>query len=229
MRWRAITIVACGGLGLLAASAGAENQSVSANPDATFSPRTVQIQPGESVTWNNAGGIHNVKFEDGSFTEPPQPSAPPWSATRSFPSPGTYAYYCVQHGAPGGRGMSGTVVVGDPGPGPGPVPAPGDTEPPDLTALTAKPQRFCASRSRKCRVIRTTVSFRLSEPGRVAVVLSRRGTVARRSSLAGERGANSLKLAGRGLRPGTYRLTLRATDDAGNRSRPASVSVTVRR
>ena len=223
MRWRTISIVACGTLGLAAASAGAEDQSVSANADNTFSPETVQIQPGESVTWNNAGGTHNVKFEDGSFTEPAQPSASPWSATRSFPSPGSFAYYCVQHGAPGGRGMSGTVVVGDPGA------VPGDTEPPELTALTARPQRFCASRSRKCRVARTTVSFRLSEHARVTVVLSRRGTVARRSSLAGERGANTLKLAGRGLRPGTYRLTLRATDDAGNRSRPASVSVTVRR
>jgi hypothetical protein len=41
--------------------------------------------------------------------------------SRTFQQPGSFPYYCTFHGAPGGEGMSGTVVVtgatGEPGDG----------------------------------------------------------------------------------------------------------------
>jgi plastocyanin len=79
----------------------------------TFSPATVTIGPGESVTWEWEEGVgrHNV-VPDG---EEPEPSGVltdgPFTYTYTFDTPGTYGYYCIAHGAPGGVGMSGTVVV----------------------------------------------------------------------------------------------------------------------
>jgi plastocyanin len=79
----------------------------------TFSPATVTIAPGVSVTWEWAEGVgqHNVA-PDG---EEPATSGVltdgPFTYTYTFNTPGTYAYYCIAHGAPGGVGMSGTVVV----------------------------------------------------------------------------------------------------------------------
>lgn len=87
--------------------------TVQVRPDNTFEPSTVTIQPGESVTWEweEGSGRHNV-VPDG---EEPAPSGilseGPLTYTYTFDTPGTYRYYCVAHGAPGGIGMSGTVVV----------------------------------------------------------------------------------------------------------------------
>jgi hypothetical protein len=76
-----------------------------------FTPSTVTVFQGETVTWNNAGGTHNVKFDDGSFTQPASPSSAAWTVSRTFPTPGSYRYYCQVHGGPGGVGMSGIVNV----------------------------------------------------------------------------------------------------------------------
>jgi plastocyanin len=80
----------------------------------TFSPASVTIAPGESVTWEWAEGVgrHNVVPDNGS--EPASSGVlrdGPFSFTHTFNTPGTYRYYCASHGAPGGIGMSGTVVV----------------------------------------------------------------------------------------------------------------------
>jgi plastocyanin len=84
-----------------------------------FTPAVVTIQPGDSVHFTNVGGFHNVRAEDGSFRcsdncnagSGGSPSGNPWSVTRTFAQPGTYRYYCEEHGAPGGLGMSGQVIV----------------------------------------------------------------------------------------------------------------------
>ena len=88
-------------------------------------PMTVNVGPGDSVTWTNAGGVHDVTFDDGSFTQPPAPSGDGWTVTRTFATPGAYQYYCSVHGFTGGVGMSGSVVVSassttDPGAGTSP-------------------------------------------------------------------------------------------------------------
>jgi plastocyanin len=98
-------------LALPAVASGA-NQTVSALGGNTFSPSTVTINQGDTVTWNNVSGSHNVKFDDGSFEMPPSPSTALWSVSRTFPNVGTtMRYYCEAHGAPNGVGMSGVVNV----------------------------------------------------------------------------------------------------------------------
>ncbi len=93
----------------------AANQTVTANPTLTFAPSSVTINTGDTVTWNNVGGTHNVNFDDGSYTMPPAPAAAPWTVTRTFTAPGMFRYYCQLHGGPNGSGMSGIVWVFGPG------------------------------------------------------------------------------------------------------------------
>lgn len=78
----------------------------------SYSPAVVFIQPGDTVTWTYAGGAmpHNVQADDNSYSNPL--SSSPWTFSHVFPTAMTSRYYCIAHGAPGGVGMSGVVVVG---------------------------------------------------------------------------------------------------------------------
>src|SRR3954454_2802170 len=98
-----------------AAPALAANQTVNATSSSTFTPKDVTVNQGESVTWNNTGGLHNVHFDDNSYIMPASPSTAAWSVSRAFNTPGTFRYYCQVHGGPNGTGMSGTVTVNGPG------------------------------------------------------------------------------------------------------------------
>ena len=73
------------------------------------------VSEGDSVTWNDASGLHNVKFDDGSSSSPPIPVRA-CGRCRTFNAGGTFRYYCEAHGGPNGAGMSGTVVVNPPVP-----------------------------------------------------------------------------------------------------------------
>lgn len=75
-----------------------------------FDPRTVNVQPGDTVVWSNSGGSHNVVADDGSFTNGGVSSSP-WTFSRVFNSPGDVGYYCAPHGQPDGIGMAGIVRV----------------------------------------------------------------------------------------------------------------------
>lgn len=79
----------------------------------TFDPTPVEIDAGDSVEWQNSGGLHNVVADDGSFTSG-DPSSDWTSFSHLFSAPGIYAYHCAVHGAAGGSGMAGVVVVRDP-------------------------------------------------------------------------------------------------------------------
>jgi hypothetical protein len=123
----------------------------------------VTVDIGDTVTWHNEGGFHNVKFDDGSFEQPADVQSDNWTVSRTFNSAGSFGYYCEAHGAPNGVGMSGTVTVNsgdtvpstDPPPGtdtvPGPGPPPGtDTSPsptpaPDTTGSVIS--RFSMTRA----------------------------------------------------------------------------------
>ena len=85
-----------------------------------FSPSEVTIQQGETVTWQNGGGTHNVQFDDGSYEQPANPSSSSWTVSRTFDTVGDFTYICRQHGT----AMSGVVHVVAPPPGGGP-PEPG--------------------------------------------------------------------------------------------------------
>jgi plastocyanin len=109
-------------------SAFADNQSVTAGGPSDsygyaplrFSPQTVAVKPGEMVTWTNAGGTHNVEFDDPSLncTMPSAPAPPSgWGGgsgkvSCSFPHTGTFTYHCHLHQA---NGMTGTVYVNSSG------------------------------------------------------------------------------------------------------------------
>jgi plastocyanin len=106
----------------------AADTTVSTTSARTFSPKSITIAPGDTVTWHNPGGTHSVVFDDGSYTSG-DPSSDATLGSHTFNTAGTYAYHCAVHGAAGGIGMSGTVVVGS-----GPEPEPTLTPTPTPTA-----------------------------------------------------------------------------------------------
>lgn len=91
---------------------GSANVTVQSSDDGygyqsfAFSPTSVTITKGGTVTWNNSGSTaHNVTFTSqgapagvGNFTS--------GSKTVTFPNSGTFQYQCTNH-----AGMSGTVTV----------------------------------------------------------------------------------------------------------------------
>lgn len=218
-------------LALASAPALAENQSVAVccqpGQGNTFTPRTVSINVGESVTWTNqAGGFHNVVFDDGSFTQPANPDPAPWTVSRTFDTAGKYLYYCAQHGNKGGVGMAGEVVVG--GGAPAPVPG-GDTTAPSLKSLRVDPATFCNKKSKTCRKRGARIRFSLSEATKVEfTVLTRKdGNVVKTFSFNGKAGKNSMAFSGKGLPRMKYSLNASAVDAAGNRSAPAKANFTI--
>ena len=114
MRSLVVASIAAACAGLVAASAYGAIHGVTAGPGVAFTPRTLTVGGGDGVTFRNAGGFHGVHFDAGPFLQPSSSST--WTATRTFSAPGAYAYYCPIHGGPGGRGMSGVVLVSGPAP-----------------------------------------------------------------------------------------------------------------
>lgn len=85
-----------------------------------FTPSNLTIHVGDSVTWHGDGEQHNVRADDGSFRcaqgcdgagGDGSPSASAWSFTRTFNQAGVVRYFCEIHGAQGGIGMAGSIVV----------------------------------------------------------------------------------------------------------------------
>lgn len=168
----------------------------------------------------------------------------------------------------GGAGPTGPSGPTGPGPGPGPSGPGGPTGPgtakpppvatrdrvaPRVTGFRVTNKTFAAARaSAKPKAKKgTKLSFRLSEPAKVSVLISlkaagrrvgRRCVAATKArakrpkctrlinkgtlSFTGRAGANSITFTGRvkrrKLAAGAYQATLVATDAAGNRSRPAT-------
>ena len=233
-RFRRVALLA-GGLSVLAcAPAFAANQSVTATPMDTFAPASVTINQGEMVTWTNAGGTHNVLFDDGMFDVPAEPSDPPaWpTVQRTFPQPGTFRYVCEAHVF---TGMTGTVVVnavpgggggGGGAPGPGPGGGPTDTAP---VSSLAGPSRqdvdklFVRASMNEAGTL--TALGTVSVPGASKAYALKR---ARRAVAAGQTvklrlklRSKALKAVKRALRAGRKvraRITLTAQDTTGRRT-----------
>ena len=221
MRAPAATVLATGLLLALPSGVGAASQQVAATPESTFTPAEVTVSPGDTVTFHNNGGFHNVPVEDGGLDSPADPSPTSWTASRTFTAAGEYRFYCEQHGGPGGVGMSGVVRVGTSGG------APPDTAPPVLSSLAL----------RRARGRAVAVVLRSSEAGSAAITLSRRtrGRYRKvrglRKSVAAGRTSITIKRTSRGrrLQPGRYRVVVRVTDAAGNRSRSYRAGLRLRR
>jgi plastocyanin len=78
------------------------------DPYPSFRPASVTIAAGQTVTWRNDLGLHNVHFLDEQFRMPETPDSSAWTVARTFTAAGTYAYVCDAHAQ---YGMTGTVVV----------------------------------------------------------------------------------------------------------------------
>jgi len=200
---------------LAAPAAVAEDRSVRATFDDTFVPREVAVKPGETVTVTNAGGEHNVAWNDGGMRPTPSTAVEPdgWPAggvARTFTRTGRYRYYCELHATPSGDfGMVGYVHVNAAG-----------LLPPVVSRLTATANRGGVR-----------VGWRSSRAGTARATFLRR--VGRRfvrswvSSFAARRGVNSRRVARR-LRPGAYRVELIVTDANRLRSRKRTRPFAVR-
>lgn len=82
--------------------------------DVAFSPATVTVKAGTTVTWTNQDDmVHTVTAEDGSFDSGDMDKGDTFS--HAFNKAGTYYYYCVPHAAKGSdghmQGMVGKIIV----------------------------------------------------------------------------------------------------------------------
>ena len=214
---------------LLVAPAWAADGEVSV-ANIAYTPSSIRIEPGDSVTWRFAGPDtnHSVTSDPGqleSFDSDPGNSsplhAPGTTFSHTFNTPGRFTYFCKVHG-----NMHGTVQVGAPAGG-----SATDTAAPKLSALKVRGGRTCGRRSgRKCHKRPTRVSFAVSEAGRVRLAFKRKGGHSPKPvSRAAKAGVNTIKLTTRRVRVGRYKLTVTATDAAGNRSAPKTRRFRVRR
>jgi plastocyanin len=211
--------------------AGAADQTVAVSSN-LFTPADVTVQQGDTVTWSNGGGLHNVRFDDGSFEMPAAPDSSPWSVSRAFDTVGVFRYYCEQHGYPGGVDMSGAVNVqpaGTPPPPPG-EPVAADRLAPALKLSGSRRQRVLRQRA---VFVRAVVSEPSSVVARARIYIPRAGkplrAQGRAKQLAPKRVTNfrlalskrTLRAFRRGLRKHTRltaRITVIANDSAGNRA-----------
>jgi plastocyanin len=231
--------VRCLGIGVLVAlllpavSAPAANQTVTATGISTFSPKTVTVNTGEMVTWNNGSGLHNVHFDDNSFDMPALPDSTPWSVSRNFDTLGVFRYYCELHGGPNGIDMSGAVYVkpaATPPPPPGGQPVSADKTAPGLTLSGSTRQKALRQRA-------VFVRARVDEPSRLVarawVSVPRTGRSFRAKTVSRQLAARTTSKLGlvlsrqalrafrRALRKHTRltaRITVTAKDPAGNRA-----------
>jgi plastocyanin len=194
--------------------------SVGTTLDNKFSPSTVTIANGTTVTFHSdGGGPHNVKFADGGLEWPSDPSLLPWSVQRTFTAPGSFSFYCEQHRA---QGMVGTVVVkgaptaGGPGAGGGGGGNPG--RPVDLVAPRVSALTLRRRRRHLFLVLRTT------EKSTATVALyyrrrHRRFRSVHRPFSFGLRAGRTLLDLGRPRRRGIYRARIKVQDAHGNHGR----------
>ncbi len=73
----------------------------------SFEPAVLTIEVGDTVTWTNDGGLHNVVADAASFTSGP-PSTDLWVYSHTFNAGGEVPYHCAVHVD---QGMTGTVIV----------------------------------------------------------------------------------------------------------------------
>ena len=131
---RAATVVLFATLVSYAARA---DQTVQVGPDLTFSPATVTVSPGETVTWQFQA-LHTTTSDSQSGPET-------WdsgvltsgqSFSHTFSTPGSYPYYCAIHSVPGGTMMNGVVMVSGGVTATPTLPAPTPTTTPTTIAST---------------------------------------------------------------------------------------------
>ena len=77
----------------------------------TFAPATLTIPPGDTITFQSAGGLpHNAVSDDGTTFSSGTPNSSAWTYVTPALSAGTYGFHCTVHGNVG-SGMFGTITV----------------------------------------------------------------------------------------------------------------------
>jgi plastocyanin len=229
-RWAAIALGAAfaavvvasatGGGGDGSATARAAANVTITGRDFFWSPATVRINVGDTVTWTNAQGFHNVVLgNDDRVNQPGFPNEPPWNPPpqRTFNEEGSFSYFCEVH-----PGMTGTINVGEGTPTPtptppSPVPPPGGA-PPDNTAPTISGLTVTGQRGR------VSIRLTLSEP---ATLNARFATANEVTTLRAQvkQGTSTIE---RVLPGGRYAYELWAVDAMSNRSATHPGEVRVR-
>ncbi len=99
-------LVACVGSVLFAPCARAVEHKVivTDSPAQVFDPQALTIQAGDTVTWQNVSGTHNVVADDASF-DSGSPAAAPWTYSHTFASTGSFLYRCSVHSGDGQVGQ----------------------------------------------------------------------------------------------------------------------------
>jgi plastocyanin len=228
-RWAAIAVGAGAAAAAVAGATGGGDASTAraaANVTITgrdffWSPANVTIDVGDTVTWTNAQGFHNVVIgNDDRVNQPGFPNDPPWNPPpqRTFNEPGSFAYFCEVHPA-----MNGTINVGG-GPTPTPTPTPPPAvpppggAPPDSTAPTISNLTVTGLRGR------VSIRLTLSEP---ATVNARFASADEVTTLRAQvkQGTSTIE---RVLPGGRYAYELWAVDAMSNRSSTHPGEVRVR-
>lgn len=126
----------------------------------TYSPRSLTIQRGDSVTWmNHDEAPHDAKTTSGpaAFQSPLLDKGESW--THTFNAAGTYSYYCTVH-----PDMKASIVVAAPKPTPKPVPRktsepePEPESDPESGAERSEPKKTESSKPKRTSKPTPTVS-----------------------------------------------------------------------
>lgn len=99
-------VTATGSSAITVAAVTYPNTATVTAPSVAFSPPSVDIQAGGSVTWTFGALAHNVNFNAQTGAPAAIPTTSNGSVTRTFTTAGSFPYHCQVH-----DGMSGTVVV----------------------------------------------------------------------------------------------------------------------
>jgi plastocyanin len=189
--------------------------------DFFWEPRDVAIQVGDTVTWSNAQGFHNVMVENERLNQPGFPSDGAWNPPpqKTFTAAGVYDYLCEVH-----PDMAGTITVGDAEPTPTPeptpeaVPPPGDG-PPDDTPPQLGNVTLTGTTPGRVRVRHT-----VSEPATINVRLTAPDGFSQTLRAQGQEGTWTFE---RQVANGRYASETWAVDPMGNRSATQQGQVTI--
>ena len=205
-----------GGFALAAVlPASGANQDVSVSC-CIYTPKTVTVTQGDTVTWDHAGGLlHDVSFDDESFKQPSTPSGDPWTVSRTFNAAGTFPYYCSIHGSKGGVGMSGSVVVKA-------RPSETTTGAGGTGTTPVSPQVGPLGAETSCKSLRR-FRIRIRRPGGIRIKSARVSLNSKQLAVAKRMIDGKLRHTAevdlRGLATGTYQLEIDVLTSAGKRLR----------
>lgn len=109
----AVTLAACSDTNPYGSGGGCTSTAtkVCSVGGASFSPVTLTVTAGTTVSWQNGDGVtHTVTNDPASTATFNLSLGNGATVTRQFPDTGHFPYHCTFHGTPG-AGMHGTIIV----------------------------------------------------------------------------------------------------------------------